>query len=88
MRERDVESYLVARVQAMGGEVRKARWIGRNGAPDRRVMLPGRTPTWVELKAPNKQPTAQQLREHERMRKLGELVLVIDSLAGVEAMLS
>lgn len=88
MRERDVEAYLVARVRAMGGQVRKARWIGRNGAPDRRVMLPGRSPAWVELKAPGKRPTAQQLREHARMRLLGEVVLVIDSLAGVEAMLS
>jgi hypothetical protein len=42
----------------------------------------------VELKAPGKRPTAQQLREHARMRLLGEVVLVIDSLAGVEAMLS
>ena len=88
MRERDVETYLVARVREMGGEVRKARWIGRNGAPDRRVMLPDRAPVWVELKAPGKRPTPQQLREHARMRCLGEVVLVIDSLAGVEAMLS
>lgn len=88
MRERDVEAYLVARVRAMGGEVRKARWIGRNGAPDRRVLLPGRSPAWVELKAPGKRPTAQQLREHDRMRLLGEVVLVIDSLVGVETMLS
>jgi hypothetical protein len=88
MRERDVEAYLVARVRALGGEVRKARWIGRSSAPDRRVMLPGRAPTWVEVKAPGKRPTAHQLREHARMRSLGEVVLVIDSLAGVEAMLS
>lgn len=88
MRERDVEDYLVKRVRSMGGEVRKARWIGRNAAPDRRVMLPGRLPVWVELKAPGKVPTAQQLREHTRMRALGELVVVIDSLPGVEGLLT
>lgn len=88
MRERDVEEYLVKRVRSMGGQVRKARWIGRSGAPDRRVMLPGRSPTWVELKAPGKVPTAQQLREHDRMRALGEVVVVIDSLAGVEELLA
>lgn len=87
MRERDIEEYLVKRVRAMRGEVRKAEWIGRVGAPDRRVMLPGRPPVWVELKAPGKAPTAQQIREHNRMRRLGELVEVIDSLAGVEALL-
>lgn len=63
MLERDIEDYLVKRVEAMGGEVRKVQWIGRNSAPDRVVMLPptrdprddnpdqGRT-VWVELKNP------------------------------------
>jgi hypothetical protein len=87
VRERDIEEYLVKRVQAMGGEVRKAEWIGRRGAPDRRVMLPGRLPVWVELKAPGVKPEAHQIREHNRMRRLGELVEVVDSLAAVEGLL-
>lgn len=85
--EREVEAYLVTRVRSMGGEVRKARWIGRSGAPDRRVMLPDRNPVWVELKAPGKRPSEQQLREHARMCALGERVLVIDSFSGVERFL-
>lgn len=40
MRESTIEKYLVKRVKEMGGEVRKVRWIGRNGAPDRLVMIP------------------------------------------------
>jgi len=87
MRERDIEQYLVKRVKAMGGEIRKTKWIGHAGAPDRLVMLPGRRAVWVELKAPGKVPTPRQIREHNRMRRLGELVEVIDSLAGVEALL-
>lgn len=63
MLERDIEDYLTKRVKAMGGEVRKVQWLGRNSAPDRLVMLPevlgrfdwdgapGRT-IWVELKNP------------------------------------
>ena len=39
MRERDIEQHLVARVKALGGEVRKVKWIGRRGAPDRLVLL-------------------------------------------------
>jgi hypothetical protein len=85
MREKDVEDYLVKRAQAMGGEVRKVKWIGRRGAPDRFVMLPGRS-IWVELKAPNKLPAAHQLREHERMRAMGQSVCVVDSLSKVEAL--
>ncbi len=50
MRESDVEDYLVKRVKAMGGEVRKVQWIGRNSAPDRLVMLPERWKT-VQLAA-------------------------------------
>lgn len=71
----------------MGGEVRKVRWVGRRGAPDRLVMLPARACIWVELKAPGKEPDPHQLREHARMRAMGQRVEVIDSLAGVEEVL-
>jgi len=68
MRESQIEKHLVAKVKALGGEVRKVQWIGRRGAPDRLVMLPPKTEmhdvsgmgvttftertTWVELKNP------------------------------------
>jgi hypothetical protein len=42
---------------------------------------------WVELKAPGVKPEAHQIREHNRMRRLGELVEVVDSLAAVEGLL-
>lgn len=87
LRERDIEDYLVKRVKAMGGQIRKVQWIGRAGAPDRLVLLPARRSVWVELKAPGAKPTLQQIREHNRMRRLGELVEVIDSLEGVEELL-
>lgn len=100
MRESQIEKHLVKRVKELGGEVRKVQWIGRRGAPDRLVMLPKGTPTmqfgwanqpatiWVELKAPGVRPEAHQLREHERMRKMGQRVVVIDSIEGVEGLLS
>jgi hypothetical protein len=72
MRESAIEKYLARHVILMGGEIRKAQW-----------MLPGRTPFWVELKATGEKPTAQQVREHNRMRRLGELVYVIDSIEDV-----
>jgi len=95
MRERDIEDYLVKRVKAMGGEVRKIKWIGRIGAPDRLVMLPheayvddAHSCIWVELKAPGEKARPSQVREHERMRAMGQRVVVVDSLEGVEALLS
>ncbi len=97
MRERDIEAYLVKRVKALGGEVRKVQWIGRRGAPDRLVMLPGmyfggsnvtNSPIiFIELKATGIKPEAHQLREHERMRKMGQRVVVIDSIEAVDELL-
>ncbi len=91
MKERDVEAHLVKRVRELGGECRKVQWIGRVGAPDRLVMLPDRyydTTIWVELKAPGEKARPSQVREHERMRAMGQHVVVIDSIDGVEALLA
>lgn len=95
MRERDIEKYLSRRVKELGGECRKVQWIGRRGAPDRLVMLPADAYVddqhcciWVELKAPGVKPEAYQVREHNRMRAMGQRVVVIDSIKGVEELLS
>jgi hypothetical protein len=106
MRERDIEAHLVKRVKELGGEVRKVKWIGRRGAPDRLVMLPVRYTSekvgrqtrtfathsamtvWVELKATGIKAEAHQLREHKRMRDMGQRVVVIDSIEGVEELLA
>lgn len=87
MRESTIEQYLVEQVKAKGGEVRKVKWIGRNGAPDRIVMLPDRT-VWVELKAPGEKCRPHQIREHERMRRMGQRVEVVDSFEGVDEVLA
>lgn len=83
MREREVESHLVKRVKELGGEVRKVQWIGRRGAPDRVVMLPSGS-VWVELKAPGEKAKPHQQREHDRMRAMGQIVLVLDTIDAVE----
>ena len=87
LRESDIEKYLVERVKALGGEVRKVKWIGRHGAPDRIVMLPDRT-IWAELKAPGEKCRPHQIREHERMRRMGQRVEVVDSFEGVDEVLA
>lgn len=103
-RESDIEAHLVKRAEELGGEVRKVKWVGRRGAPDRLVMLPfhaervGRSSAcraiWVELKAPGKKATfpanereRAQHREHKLMRKMGQVVVVVDSIEGVEELL-
>jgi hypothetical protein len=94
MRESTIEEHLVKRVKELGGEVRKVQWIGITGAPDRVIMLPHRmrnrmgNTIWVELKAPGKKPRVRQEREHQAMRSMGQYVVVIDSIEGVEELLS
>lgn len=87
MKESEIEAYLVRQVKAAGGEVRKCTWTGRRGAPDRLVLLPNRPAWYVELKAPGRLPGQIQVREHVRLRELGQKVAVIDSLAGVDNLL-
>jgi hypothetical protein len=87
VKESEIETYLVRQVKEAGGEVRKCAWVGRRGAPDRLVLLPGRPATYVELKAPGKLPGQLQVREHDRLRELGQYVVVIDSTRGVDALL-
>lgn len=85
MRERDVEAHLVSQVKALGGEVRKVRWIGRRGAPDRLVLVPGCYPFLLELKAPGKRPTIQQFREMERIAGYGLPTAWADTPTRVDA---
>lgn len=95
MRESQIEAYLVKQIRAAGGEVRKVQFIGRRGAPDRFVMLETglcvdglwATHAWVELKATGKVAEPHQLREHRRLRAMGQPVIVIDSLAGVDKLM-
>jgi len=90
VRESDIEGYFTKRVKALGGEVRKLRWIGRRGAPDRLAFVPRGDKwlvLWVEFKAPGKKPTILQEREHARLRKAGQAVAVIDSMLGVDMIL-
>lgn len=96
MLEAAIEEHLIERVGELGGEIRKVKWIGRNSAPDRRVMLPRPGfPCWVELKNPETIRTfpadareRAQAREHERMRKQGEIVYVIGTIEQVERLLA
>lgn len=88
MRESAIEAYLVERAKALGGEVRKVKWIGRRGAPDRIVWFADGREIWVELKAPGAGPEPHQQREHARMRRMGRRVEVVDSFQRVDEVLA
>ena len=79
MREKEVEAHLVKRVKELGGIPYKFVSPQRIGVPDRICVLPGGQITFVELKAPGQKPRPEQAREHQRLRDLGCLVLVLDT---------
>ncbi|EDR2105050.1 VRR-NUC domain-containing protein [Salmonella enterica subsp. enterica] len=78
-RENIIEKHLVAEVKKVGGVAYKFISPGRRSVPDRLVLLPGGRLVFVECKAPGKEPRADQLREHERLRALGFSVVVLAS---------
>lgn len=86
MLEREIENYLCAEVKKLGGDVRKTEWVGRRHCPDRRVMHKRRC-VWVELKKEGAKPRPGQMREHDRMRALGEDVLVLSTFEEVDSFL-
>jgi hypothetical protein len=83
MRESAIEKRFVGQVQIRRGEVRKVKWIGRAHAPDRLAMMP-HTHFYAELKATGKDARDGQAREHERMRRAGMKVYVLNSIEAID----
>lgn len=84
MLEKDIEKALCNRIKALGGLCEKFTSPQKKGVPDRLITLPNNEIIFVELKAPNKRPTALQVKDHGTRRNLGCIVLVIDSLEGID----
>lgn len=85
MLERDIEKAFVKRVKSLGGIAEKFTSPGRRSVPDRLVTFPGGKIIFVELKAPGKVPTDNQLRDHKKRRDMGCDVRVINSMEAVHA---
>ncbi|MBD2786557.1 VRR-NUC domain-containing protein [Xenorhabdus sp. DI] len=86
IREDVIEKNLVSEIKKVGGIAYKFVSPGRRGVPDRIVVLPDGRVVFVECKAPGEKPRPDQLREHERLRALGQTVVVLDS-KNVEAVI-
>lgn len=93
--EGKIRKALKERVETYGGEIRAVSWLGRRNAPDVLALFPEGAPRsfnagshpFIETKAPDGKPTAAQAREHERMRDAGCTVLVISTIAQLDAWL-
>ncbi len=87
MRESTIEKRLRKGIEALGGLCEKFTSPGRRSVPDRLVSLPGGRIVFVELKAPKKEPTALQAKDHARRRALGLDVIVINTVEKVDEFL-
>ena len=76
-RERDVESYLVGRVEQAVLVCLKFNPDLKNGMPDRLILLPGERVVWVELKTKGGSLSEIQKLQHEKLRRAGHRVEVV-----------
>jgi len=88
IREAEIEAALCEGVIALGGEVRKVKWQGRRGAPDRAVFWPCGVVHWIELKSDTGRVSPSQAIEHAKLRKLGQQIYVLRGLYAVRAYLA
>ncbi|MCR9236191.1 MAG: VRR-NUC domain-containing protein [Alphaproteobacteria bacterium] len=79
MRESLIEKKTCATAKAQGWLVHPKAAVGTRGWPDRTLTKPNRL-IFVEFKAPGKKPTKLQAHTHQKLRKQGYDVYVIDSI--------
>lgn len=87
MLEREIESFLVRNVKAMGGTAYKFVSPGNTGVPDRMVVLPGGKIVFVELKSETGRLSALQKRQVEGLKKLDCDVRVLYGIEQVKEFL-
>ena len=80
-REKEVEAYLRKTIRRHEGLPYKFVSPGRRGVPDRVPVIPCFDPSiqFIEVKAPGKEPEDYQEREHERIRKAGGIVHIVEN---------
>lgn len=84
-----VEDYLIERVKVLGGQQRKLKWVGRDGAPDRLVWFEFPAVGVIEVKrdrtvGPRGVLRAAQVREINGMRAAGWPVYIVESRYDVD----
>lgn len=82
-RENKVEKYLDSEVKKLGGLTRKWTCPGRDGVPDRIVIINGAV-MLVEVKTLDGTVSPTQRREHERLCDVGAKVFTVYGEAGVD----
>ena len=86
-REKDTEAWIRKEVEKLGGVFLKFTSPGNDGVPDRIAIFPDSRLVFVELKKHGAKPRPLQIRQIEKIRKLGFRVEVIDSEQGIQELI-
>lgn len=81
--EKDVERKLVELVKTHGGMCIKLLCDQLIGLPDRLCLFPSQKAIFVEVKTTGQKPRRIQKYIHEKLRKLGFRVEVLDTISSV-----
>lgn len=87
IRETRIEKYLLSSCREHGVLCLKCTSPGRRGVPDRLLIAPSAT-FFVELKSSTGRLSPQQHAMHEKIRRAGGVVHVINSLDGVDELIA
>jgi len=86
--EKDIETYLVKRVESLGGKCLKFPAEYNEGIPDRLVILPKGNIAFTELKRPKGGRLSEmQKYQHKKLRALGCKVYVVKTKEEADEML-
>lgn len=85
LKEKDIEDYGAKGCRELGWEYEKFVSPQRRSVPDRMVTIPGAQGSFelseiffIEFKAPFEEPTKLQKLDHDKRRKMGTFVFVVD----------
>ena len=81
MLEKQIEARVCEYAKTKGVLVYKFTSPARAAVPDRLFIAPGGRVIFIEFKREGQKPTAPQAREHERLRRQGVAVYVVDDVA-------
>lgn len=92
-RESTVERFFTDTVRSRGWDSFKFVSPGTRGVPDRILLIPdhrgrGAVTLFVEIKRPGERPRASQRATFARMRACGATIVVVDSSAAVERLVT
>ena len=87
MREREIESALVASVRKKHGLALKLISPGFDGVPDRLILFPDGRVGFIELKKPGQKMRPLQEKRKRQLEGLGFLVFCVDSKDQIEEVL-